>query len=215
MRFLFAHGWGFDAGLWGPLRAALGDPGGDAEDRGYFGAPRKAVVTGPYVAVGHSFGALRLILRHADLVSVSEHVGGNEEDGQCLGIVAINGFDRFCGSPGVAPRVLDRMIARLDREPPATVRDFRALCGDDTPFASVDPESLRADLIALRDGDARGIAMPPLLVLHGGEDPILSPEHRATTFAGHPCEIHPAAGHLLPTTHPEWCAARIGEWLKR
>ena len=40
---LFVHGWGYDAGFWDPVRAALGNVASAALDLGYFGAADTAV----------------------------------------------------------------------------------------------------------------------------------------------------------------------------
>jgi pimeloyl-[acyl-carrier protein] methyl ester esterase len=48
-----------------------------------------------------------------------------------------------------------------------------------------------------------------VLVLHGGADPILPPEMRATVFEGARRNTLAEGGHLLPITHPDWCAAQI------
>src|SRR3546814_3936308 len=81
--FRFLHGWGFDAALWDSMRATLG---GDASDLGYFGERRQfGDDERPFVAVGHSLGALLWLKALPP---------------NCAGLVAINGFDRFAGEPG-------------------------------------------------------------------------------------------------------------------
>jgi pimeloyl-[acyl-carrier protein] methyl ester esterase len=90
---LLIHGWGFDPSLWTPLRAALADWASDVVDLGYFGAPHSAVPPGAVVAVGHSLGAMLAL---------------GDPPPQCVGLVAINGFDRFTargGGPGVGQPV--------------------------------------------------------------------------------------------------------------
>jgi pimeloyl-ACP methyl ester carboxylesterase len=79
---LLLHGWGFDAGVWDGLVAAL--PGWPVlrGDLGYFGARAQlGLPQGPALAVGHSLGAM-LLARALPAVP----------------LVAINGFDRFCGA---------------------------------------------------------------------------------------------------------------------
>jgi pimeloyl-[acyl-carrier protein] methyl ester esterase len=49
----------------------------------------------------------------------------------------------------------------------------------------------------------------PTLVLHGAADPLLPAPMREGVFTGAPRETQEEAGHLLPLTHPGWCAARI------
>src|SRR3546814_9254291 len=89
------------------MRATLG---GDASDLGYFGERRQfGGDERPFVAVGHSLGALLWLKALPP---------------NCAGLVAINGFYRFAGEPGdptaVPRRMVERMIARF-RERPAQV----------------------------------------------------------------------------------------------
>src|SRR5512139_4304142 len=86
------------------------------DERGYFGgqvAPARE--NGPCVVIAHSLGVMRAL---------------QELPPGCLGLIAINGFDRFTAkgaSPGLAPRILDRMIARLADDPCDVVAQFRHL----------------------------------------------------------------------------------------
>ena len=205
MKLLFVHGWGFDARIWEGVRHALPDQETCIADLGYFGEPVAPACEGPVLVVGHSLGAMRILL------SPPAH---------CTGLVAINGFDRFSADPsdpsGVPRRVIDRMIARFRQQPEQVLADFRMRCGDESAL----PEGLRqdallADLQLLRDGDARTSAARlglPVLALQGSEDAILPETMRNAVFAeasdirrdelaGH--------GHLLPLTAPEWCADHI------
>jgi pimeloyl-[acyl-carrier protein] methyl ester esterase len=224
---LLLHGWGFDATLWDGLRAALPDYAAVAWDRGYFGAPSAPVVAGPVLTIGHSLGALLFALDPLP---------------DWVGLVAINGFDRFTGKDAVPPRVVERMRMRFAETPREVLTDFRTRCGTGEPPASLDTERLAADLALLAEADARSAVLPPTLVLHGADDPILPATLRIQAFCSpaaagvqnRPQAIRPivahlpqagprplpgkrtvesvvldGAGHLLPLTHPEWCADRI------
>jgi pimeloyl-[acyl-carrier protein] methyl ester esterase len=203
----FLHGWGFDAGFWGDVCRLLPQWPAEVDDRGYFGTPRTIVGDKVNVVVAHSYGTMRAL---------------RELPARCKGLVAINGFDRFgaCeGSPGVAPRVLDSMIAKFDRTPDKVVADFRLRCGSQSPFGAVDRVPLREDLLALRNLDCTG-ARPgiPVLSLQGAADPILSPAMRETAFrsaAQVQRREHPAGGHLLPLTDPSYCAAAIRTFVEQ
>lgn len=204
---LLIHGWGFGPAFWDAFRGALPEVPMMAADLGYFGPPSFLRLDGPVVVVGHSTGAL-LALR--------------SPPPDCMGLVAINGFDHFValdGAAGVAPRLLDRMITRLPQDPVATVADFRRRCGDTSPFGLPEPTRLGEHLQLLRTADERQRAATwtqPLLHLAGDRDPILPPELRAQAFARAPRLAHAShaeAGHLLPVTHPEWCARQLRDWL--
>lgn len=205
----FVHGWGFDSALWSALATRLAGHRAVLADLGYFGAEALAPPTAPFIAVAHSFGTMR-VLRDAPLA--------------CSGLIALNGFDGFvarAGRPGVAPRVLDRMIARFEEAPRAALADFRARCGTDAPFPAPDIKRLSRDLLALRDMDCAPDAARwsmPILSLQGGHDPILPAPMREAVFAATAHverATHPAAGHLLPVTEPEWCASQIAGFVER
>lgn len=202
----FLHGWGLDARLWDGVAPRL--PGYEIEvvDRGYFGAPRDFGGDGPVILIAHSFGTLLAL--------------GDLSTG-CLGLVAVNGFDRFTGEgdvPGVNRRVIDRMLTRFAEDPAAVLADFRKRCGDETPVGTPDLARLRRDLEALREGDRRAEAARfagPILSLQGAADPILPPSMRDAVFAG-AAQVerltHAHAGHLLPASDPAWCATRIARF---
>lgn len=203
---LFDHGWAFDSRIWRAVGERLSGFRCLYADRGYFRDAREPVAEAPYCHVGHSMGALR---------------GMASASGECLGLVAINGFDCFMardGFPGVAPRVLDRMIANFETRPGEVVSQFRQRCGAGEPEESLDVTRLGADLLALRNADCRGARDLPILSLQGGEDPILPPAMRAALFAGAgrvEREEREGAGHLLPLTDPDYCAAMIADFAEQ
>ncbi|WP_019831238.1 alpha/beta fold hydrolase [Sphingomonas sp. PR090111-T3T-6A] len=194
MKLVFLHGWGFDACLWDGVRAALPEFEAVAWDRGYFGAPSAEAVAAPLIAVGHSLGAMLL--------------AGALPEG-CIGLVAINGFDRFAGEGAVPPRVVERMRRRFGEAPAEVLADFRTRCGSEPPPAIRDEAALATDLTLLAEADRRGMVRVPTLVLHGAADPLLPAPMRESVFAGAPHESLDGAGHLLPLTHADWCADRI------
>jgi len=202
---LLVHGWGFDAGGWAPLQQALGDAVETvAWDLGFRGnARRPAVPEGrPVVAVGHSLGLLWL-LRERPLV--------------WRALVSINGFPRFTRADdfpqGVAPRLLERMIARFGEAPQAVYADFMSRCG----VAAPDTDGLAANMLAdglqaLLTWDQRAGAMVDL-VLAGRADPIVNEAMTLAAFPRSPIEWQDG-GHLLPLTAPDWCAAKLLAFLE-
>jgi pimeloyl-[acyl-carrier protein] methyl ester esterase len=195
---LLVHGWGFDAGFWGPVREILGADAAVVWDLGFFGAPsRPPLPEGrPVVAVGHSFGLLWL-LHHRPVA--------------WRALVAVNGFACFTrreGFPeGVEPRVLSRMISRFAEEPVQVVADFRARCGCVAPLPAMrDDTSLLSGLQALARWDERPAQVD--LALCGRNDALVS---MAMSKASMPEEriIWHDGGHLLPLEDPGWCAAQL------
>lgn len=198
MKLLLAHGWGFDRHFWSPLAALLGEWDHVVDDRGYFGEPLEPTVDGPCLAVTHSFGAMRVLAAPPPGL---------------VGIVAINGFDRFSAVPGragVPLRVIDRMLRRFEVEPRAVLAEFRRSVGEDAPFGEIAAEPLHADLLRLRDA-APPLPAVPVVALGGGADPLLPEAMRAAVFAGGEVRRidHAGGGHLLPREAPALCASVV------
>jgi len=208
LTILFLHGWGFDRTVWTPVAERLEGFRRVFCDRGYFEEAAASENSGPVLAAAHSFGAMQL------LSSLPE---------KCVGIAAINGFDRFAADahfPGVPTRVLDRMIARFAKEPRAVLAEFREKCGSTDSFGAIDTRRLSADLGALRSDDRREETARfagPILSLGGDADPILSPAMQEAVFASADDVMRESVaggGHLLPLTHPGLCAERISAMAK-
>lgn len=203
----FMHGWAFDRSLWDALREQLADWPHAVADAGYFGEPAWPATAGPVVAIGHSQGFMQL-LRHLPP--------------SCAGLVAINGFSRFTAAPdhpaGVASRVLDRMLTRLDTQAATVIDDFRERCGGTPAERAPDVPRLRDALQALRDDDCRetlaGCGLP-VLALAGDADVVVPPALSSACFA--PCPDArlewSGGGHLLPISAPAWCAGHIRGYL--
>jgi pimeloyl-[acyl-carrier protein] methyl ester esterase len=203
---LFLHGWAYDASFWTPLRELLAEWPQAAWEAGYFGAPAAPMPRGPVVLIGHSLGFLLSL--------------GHELQQQCVARVAVNGFARFCAGPdyphGIAPRMVERMMARLGGDPLALLRDFRARCGDASPAGIPDPGRLLRGLQLLRSEDRRAALRAdtlPLLALAGGQDPIVPPAMTTDAFDTPAIRWLEEGGHLLPATAPAWCAERVREFL--
>jgi len=200
---LLVHGWGRDSGFWWPLLRRLADWPVVAWDLGFHGQPsRPALPKGrPVVAVGHSFGLLWLL---------------HEKPVDWAGLVSINGFPRFTQAEdfpeGVAPRLVERMIARFAAAPEAVHGDFMQRCGVSHPCnEGLSAPALAGGLHALAEWDCRGAGKVDL-ALAGRGDPIVSPAMTEGGFAGTPIEWQDG-GHLLPLTAPDWCAERLRQFV--
>ncbi|MBY0429865.1 MAG: alpha/beta hydrolase [Rhodospirillales bacterium] len=204
---VYVQGWGFDPSFWDPLRAHLPEIESIAVDLGFRGPPTlPAPPAGRIlVGVGHSLGMLWLLKRRL-------------YDWQAA--ISINGFPRFARGEdfphGVAPRLLERMIARLSDSPHAVYGDFMRRIGIAEPdLAGLNVEKLAEGLRWLADWDLRPVPEALVQALAGRADPLLPPELSQSAFAGKILAFHESGGHLLPLTDPAWCAARIREALER
>jgi len=195
---ILMHGWGFDASLWDALAAALPGYAIERWDRGYFGTTRAVEAQGPVVGIGHSLGAMLL----ADALPAEAP------------LVAVNGFDHFTGADGVALRVVERMQSRFAQTPLAVLNEFRARCGAPAASAKLDEARLAHDLSLLATHRAAP-GQRRILSLQGGLDPILPTCLRGNSFPGATRATCEEAGHLLPLTHPAWCAGQIEAFLCR
>ncbi len=212
-RLVLVHGWAFDQRFWQGLCSALPDLETVTVDLGFYGPPSCPAFPPdrPVIAIGHSLGVLWLLQTRPFPWSA---------------LISINGFPRFVDAPDYTPavpkRLVDRMIRRLPADPADAILDFRRRCGNDDPLPDAPViDSLLAGLEWLRHWDARPIAggaldPAPILALSGGVDPILPAgmdEHCFRNFPAVDSARLDQGGHLLPQTHPDWCAHHIRNFL--
>jgi pimeloyl-[acyl-carrier protein] methyl ester esterase len=199
---VFVHGWGFDAGFWDPVRESLGHPHTLAADLGFRGEPLMPEWPGDGIAVGHSLGLLWLL---------------KTRPFPWRALVAVNGFTRFPKGAGfeagVPPRLIERMIAKAEGDHAAVAADFLARCG----LPEAETEDLHRDALIeglqwLSEWDCRGCAAP-LVALAGRRDPIATPAMTLSCFPPDRIRWREDGGHLLPLTHPGWCADMIRDTL--
>ncbi len=204
---VFIHGWAFDTEFWRPLRDALGAWPQHDIDLGYFQDGGMAQLpAGPLVMIGHSFGYLHAL---------------SMAPAQAQAWISINGFSRFSAAPdfdqGVAPRVLQKMMTRLQSSPDAVIREFRRRCGAGEPVGALNAEALRQDLERMLNEDQRArqaAQRNATLVLAGEADQVVPAAMTRAAFAG--CDIvwKAGAGHLLPQEDVAWCAAHIDDFVR-
>lgn len=130
MRFVFYHGWGFDAAFWNRILDLLAPQNNIVVEEGYFGlCPRRVELEHGDVLIGHSRGCWQAA--RAALAAEAKGVEG-------LALVAINGFARFCKPndtknkeyEGCVPEaVLRAMKNGLARKPRKIMQDFYRLVG--------------------------------------------------------------------------------------
>jgi pimeloyl-[acyl-carrier protein] methyl ester esterase len=208
---VFVHGWGFDARAWDRVRQGLPDFETEAVDLGFYGRPAGTSANGrePVIAVGHSLGFLWLL---------------HERPFPWRALVSVSGMARFARAPGyahgVAPRVLDAMIAKLRQAPDEVVAEFFGRCGIDGDVGDgLDESRLGEALIWLKDWDARdefAAEESPVLALFAEDDAIVPRALSETNFAARANTTVAAradGGHALPVTRAGWCAERIREFV--
>ncbi len=210
---VFVHGWAFGPEFWQPVLAQLNWADAVTLDLGFLKPEVSGVLKTltldevrqkqqPILGIGHSLGFMWLMMqRRQGILSAGSQFAG------------INTFACFAsreGFPeGVAPRIVQRMIRGLGREPVAVVNDFRQRSGaSPVSAARCQPEELTRGLDILRTEDVRADLPTGLLeVLAGRQDEIASP---SMTEASFPAPAHikwvENGAHLLPQTHPVECA---------
>lgn len=206
---LLAHGWGFDASFFAPLKEAMADWEFLDWDFGFTGAPARPLPPPdrPLVGIGHSFGLLWLL--HEQPLVLDR-------------LIAINGFSCFAARPdfpaGVSPRVIKRMQMRLKEDPAAVRREFLTRCGlddqNDFDDKEASAETLSDALEALLCWDCRKDAHKVDLVLAGRSDPITPPEMTIACFPDAVVAWHDG-GHLLAQEDPLWCKGILDQFLRK
>lgn len=206
--FVLAHGWGLRPSIWEPLLAhgSLADV--LLVDLGFFGpASRHALPADrPLVGIGHSLGFPWLLRQEVPWDA----------------LVAIGGFCRFTAGEdfpeGVASRVLSRMQAKLPGATERVVSDFLARCGlSDFDLDGHSTEALAEGLGWLSSWDERDALRAhrgSLLALAGEADPIVPPSVTRATFPADAIRWQAEGGHLLPLSHPSWCASALSSFLE-
>jgi pimeloyl-[acyl-carrier protein] methyl ester esterase len=189
---LFVHGWGYDAGFWDPVRAALGDVPNAALDLGYFGDANATLTRDLTLLVGHSLGFLWLArldaLKHRPLIG-------------------INAFPRFLEAgdyrPAVAARVLERMRRRVVSDTRGVLEDFWTRAGAAGPDETPDTAALAEGLDRLAAWDERenlAARTSPVRLIAGREDAIVPAAMTEMAFKGSAIAWL-SGGHALPRTH--------------
>lgn len=209
------HGWGLGQGFWRLTRNALPSSNILTVDMGFFGpgtipTPEEP----PVVGIGHSLGFMWLL--------------GNLEKYNFKGLVSVNGFARFAAAdhyPGVADRIIARMISQFRRSPQKVLEDFRKRAamppGRIPSNEKINSETLEKALLHLQKGDCREILAKtrlPVLALAARDDAIVPPEMTEACFgqiADKKIEWSESGGHALPFNKPAWTAEQINLFIDK
>lgn len=204
MKLVFVHGWGCHAGVWSELVTRLPAHEPVLIDLGFVrGGPKGAsAMPEDSLCIGHSFGVIWL-LKHGPR--------------RMKGLVSIAGFDAF--GRYVPEEVIPSMREGLIRDPHAQMRQFWQMCGyGEGPGPGIDTGALRAGLDWLGAWDeserARNLDAP-IMALAARDDPIVRPPMTEGSWGNGKADLRwlEQGGHMLPLTHPDWCAGQISEFI--
>jgi len=175
--------------------------------------------------IGYSLGGMRLLDElQRPSVGRSKMEDGRSQRPKALVLIAstLSFCQREAAPYGTPASQLRGIRAGLAKDPDKVLSTFATHCFapakvPDWPELMVnDVEQLTAGCNELIDVDFTGESFEsvrgmPVLVLHGAEDAVISPE-AAVALAdalGTKPVFADGAGHALPITHAEWCAAAI------
>ena len=205
-RLLLVHGWGFGPAFWSPLLEALGEVEAHQLDMGFFGPQHLELPPGPWLAVGHSLGALWLLREALPQL-----------EARLTGFVSLGGFPLFDVPPGPT-RAMRRS---LGRDTALVLKNFHQVCGlpeSQYPDASgADPQRLAEGLDALLRWDERerlAALNAPLLALAAEDDAIAPPALSRASFPAERLVMLPDGGHAFPVTRPGICARHIRAFIE-
>jgi pimeloyl-[acyl-carrier protein] methyl ester esterase len=204
---VFVPGWGLDTTFWQPVQNLLGGLICKPFFSHSIAIHSLGHLENKSIAVGHSLGFAWLL---------------HYFPGCWKGLVSVNGFTKFTRTTefpeGIAPRVLQKMIAQFSQDPGQVYTEFLRRCGNDASFfPSGDLGELLRGLHALQEWDERETLHAqniPVLALAGLHDPIVTPNLTRKCFANIQIQWQ-AGGHLLPHTHSIWCATQIQSFAER
>ncbi len=204
MKIVLVHGWGFHSGVWDPLVPHLGDHEFHRIDLGFIrGGPRPSNdMPAGSLCIGHSFGVMWL-LKHGPR--------------PMRALVSIAGFD--CLYKYVPEDVLAAMREGMRDNPLEQMQNFWKQSGfaGHEPDGELDAGGLRGglDWISTWDaGEELKTLKAPVLALAARDDPVVREEMTQAVWGNGVAELHwlEKGGHLLPLTHPEWCAEHINRF---
>ena len=202
MHFVLVHGWGFHAGIWADFIDHLEGAEVSLIDLGFVaGGPKGASDWPPdSIAIGHSLGLLWLL---------------REGGGRFKGLVSIQGFD--CFSCYIAPSRVAALRRGLEKDAGGTLQAFWRSCGASgfTLPEALNVARLDEGLDWLMHWDARKAKDElacPVLALASRDDPIVPASMSEAIWKDKGIAWSQDGGHVLPLTHPSWCARHVLEF---
>ncbi len=155
---------------------------------------------GKKIFITHSLGTLWAVKHHADNMA---------------GLVSINGFADF--SNFVDKRDLITMQRQLKRNPKQQMQDFWDMINlknDLDPSLNIDKLHEGLQWLINWDMSAKLSDLNiPILSLMGGADPLLPLNTMEKEWSDTNIKTIENGGHILPLSHPKWCAEEIKKFI--
>lgn len=204
VHYVFVHGWGTDPDFWERLRPHFPKKQSHFLNLGFIGHDQrienhKAPSDSKRVYITHSLGTLWALKNKVADIDV---------------LIAINGFYRFKSFSD--ERSLQAMKLRLERDPIPQMGDFWKKCGITKDKADLNLQRLQEGMVWISKISAAkelGAYAKPVLCLCGDADPILDQDIMKKEWSGFPIKTLMGGGHIMPWSHPEWCANTIKEFV--
>ena len=195
-QFTFIHGWGMDSGIWDKLAKYFPSEQSHFVDLWFIGAEHTPP-NNPSIYITHSLGTLWALKYHTPNINA---------------LIAINSFTNFTNF--VDERILLTMQKQLRRNPQALMNEFWQNIGLENPLdQNLNIDKLREGLDWLINWNEKAELNAPILSLAGKQDSLLPITQTKKEWAGTNLEVKEDGGHILPLSHPEWCADKIKGFL--
>ncbi|PCJ98123.1 MAG: hypothetical protein COA45_08190 [Zetaproteobacteria bacterium] len=199
MNIVFVHGWGMNSKIWDAMSASFLEADCSVVDLGFIGGDENTQCS-KAIYITHSLGTMWALKHHLSDIEA---------------LVVVNGFSCFLDF--AQARVLRTMQKRLLRNPSVQMQSFWESCGvpDDAQNQFSDPlntDKLHEGLEWLINWDLSEplrALQAPVLSLSGRNDFVLPHNKMKTQWAGYDMQTHEHGGHVLPLSHPQWCADQI------
>ncbi|MBK7362530.1 MAG: hypothetical protein IPJ01_09570 [Micavibrio sp.] len=201
--FTFVPGWGSDPGFWEKMLVFFEGHSVSHVDLGFTGfsghKSESHAFSNPSIYITHSLGTMWALKNRYPNIRA---------------LIAINGF--HCFRHFICERTLLTMKARLKRNPVTQMGEFWEKCGVPSDNSGLNLEKLQEGLewlISWNAGKELSSLSCPILVLAGGEDPVLPLSLMRREWNGFNLHAQQKGGHALPWTDAAWCAEKIREFV--
>ncbi len=204
-KLVFAHGWGFHAGVWSHITPHFDDYEimfwGPAFIKG--GPPVVQEFPSDAVCIAYSFGVAQVL---------------KENPPNLRGLISIGGFDSLVARG--REEAVRAILSGLLRNPYAQMRAFWASCGINrfAPAETIDAVVLEQGLLAMLETDTRhqlDALTCPVLGMASADDRVIPFHVSKAVWEKYSLLTSQSGGHGLPVTRTSWCVENIKRFLSR